>query len=262
MKKILTHAITVSMLFASQMVFTHIKKMQLIFLNFLSFFSNQFLRKKVAIAISFLLVIVSLQSFSQKCPSSNSVTPSANQNVCVGQPVNILSDVVSYTGTGTQATPSYQWYYNTTSSNTIFTATKINGATSSTYTPPSTVNESGNRYYFCVGYNFSTCGTTDISQSLASNVVKVTVNALPVVSAPASICVGNTATLSPTTGGTWASSDNTKASVTNAGVITGISAGSVTFTFTATSTGCSQTTSSVTVNALPVVSAPASICVG
>ena len=85
----------------------------------------------------------------------------------------------------------------------------------------------------------------------------------PVVSAPASVCVGSTATLSPTTGGIWASSNTAVATVTNAGVVTGVSSGSATFTFTETATGCSNTTSAVTVNALPVVSTPStSVCVG
>ncbi len=80
------------------------------------------------------------------------------------------------------------------------------------------------------------------------------VRALPVVSAPSQVCIGSTITLSPTSGGTWLSSDNTKATVTNSGVVTGIAEGSVTFTFTATVTGCSNTTSPVTVNSLPSAS--------
>ncbi len=92
----------------------------------------------------------------------------------------------------------------------------------------------------------------------------ITVNSLPVVSAPsASLCIGGTMTLSPIAGGTWVSSDPTKATVTNAGLVTGVSVGSVTFTFTNTATTCSNTTSSVTINALPVVSTPsASLCIG
>jgi hypothetical protein len=89
-----------------------------------------------------------------------------------------------------------------------------------------------------------------------------TVNPLPTVTASSSVCVGSSITLTPTTGGTWSSSDTTKATVTNAGVVTGVAAGSATFTFLNTTTNCSATTSSVTVNALPVVSSGASVCVG
>ena len=103
---------------------------------------------------------------------------------------------------------------------------------------------------------------TNTSTGCSNTTTLVTVNALPVVSASSQVCVGSTIMLSPTTGGTWASSDNSKATVTNAGVVTGVAAGSATFTFTNTTTGCSKTTLSVTVNALPVVSAASQVCVG
>jgi hypothetical protein len=95
----------------------------------------------------------------------------------------------------------------------------------------------------------------------------VTVNALPVVIAPFSqVCIASTDILSPTSGGTWTSADNGVATVTNSGVVIGVSTGSTTFTFTDASTGCSVTTSSITVKALPVinsVTASASpICAG
>jgi gliding motility-associated-like protein len=94
--------------------------------------------------------------------------------------------------------------------------------------------------------------------------VTVTVAPPPAVTAPATVCVGNTATLSPTTGGTWISSNTLIATVTNAGVITGVSAGPVTFTFTSTA-GCPATTNSVTVSAAtttPTFAAIAPICSG
>ena len=90
----------------------------------------------------------------------------------------------------------------------------------------------------------------------------ITIQPLPVVSSPPSVCVGSTINLTPAVGGTWTSSNPVLATVTNAGVVTGVTAGSVTFTFTQTATGCSNTTSSVTVNARPNVTAPASVCVG
>ncbi|HLP93367.1 MAG TPA: Ig-like domain-containing protein [Saprospiraceae bacterium] len=95
----------------------------------------------------------------------------------------------------------------------------------------------------------------------------VTVNAAPIVSISGSnsICVGNTTTLTPTTGGTWSSSNPAVATVTNGGIVTGVSAGTATFTFTSTSTGCqSAPTAPVTINALPSVSITGnnSICIG
>jgi len=87
------------------------------------------------------------------------------------------------------------------------------------------------------------CGTT-----AARTAVVATVNALPIVIAPASLNVGSTITLSPTTGGTWVSSNLLIATVTDAGLVTGISAGTATFTFTDATTGCSATTLSVSVD--------------
>ncbi len=94
----------------------------------------------------------------------------------------------------------------------------------------------------------------------------VQVTPAPIVSAPStSLCITETMNLSPGFGGTWVSSDPSVATV-NAftGLVTAVSDGSVTFTFTATATGCSATTGVVTVNEVPTVSftAPDTICVG
>ncbi|NBX79070.1 MAG: hypothetical protein EBQ94_01625, partial [Flavobacteriales bacterium] len=82
----------------------------------------------------------------------------------------------------------------------------------------------------------------------------ITVNPIPVLTAPSSVCIGTPGALTPTTGGTWTSSNTNVATVTNAGVITGVAAGTVTFTFVQTGTLCSATTASVAINATPVIS--------
>ncbi|MEZ4902978.1 MAG: hypothetical protein R2822_15100 [Spirosomataceae bacterium] len=56
--------------------------------------------------------------------------------------------------------------------------------------------------------------------------------------------------LLPNIGGTWLSSNNS-ATVTNEGLVTGISAGVVNFTFTQTSTGCSSTTTDLLIKPTP-----------
>ncbi|WP_284651709.1 PKD-like domain-containing protein [Flavobacterium terrisoli] len=81
----------------------------------------------------------------------------------------------------------------------------------------------------------------------------VTVDALPVVSAPASVCLGDTAQLTPNSGGTWISNDLSKATVDNSGLVTAIATGNVTFTFTNSTTTCSNTTSALSVLALPAI---------
>lgn len=81
----------------------------------------------------------------------------------------------------------------------------------------------------------------------------ITINTLPIVSAPSSVCIGSTIQLSPNTGGTWISNDITKASVDNTGLVTGISIGSVSFTFTDNITNCSKTTNTVNVFDAPSI---------
>ena len=94
----------------------------------------------------------------------------------------------------------------------------------------------------------------------------VTVNTLPVVSSTASVCLGNTIQLTPNSGGTWTSSNNTLATVDNTGLVTGVSIGSPTFTFTDSTSNCSKTTNAVNILALPAISlqpiATQTICSG
>ncbi len=76
------------------------------------------------------------------------------------------------------------------------------------------------------------------------------------------VCVGSTITANPATGGTWTSSNTSVATINNAGVITGVTSGTATFTFTNTG-GCSSTTNAVTVNTKPQVTLiDAEICAG
>ena len=78
--------------------------------------------------------------------------------------------------------------------------------------------------------------------------ITATVNPIPVVSIPSNnLCARSTMTLSPAVGGVWTSSNSSVATVTNDGVVTGVSTGNATFTFTNTATNCSATTSSITV---------------
>jgi subtilisin family serine protease/subtilisin-like proprotein convertase family protein len=98
--------------------------------------------------------------------------------------------------------------------------------------------------------------------SCVSNPATATLNdpPKPVVSITGTnpICQGLTTTLSPTTGGTWVSNNPAIATVTNAGVVTGIAPGFTNFTFTSTATGCSATTGNVTVKPTPASALTAS----
>lgn len=81
----------------------------------------------------------------------------------------------------------------------------------------------------------------------------LTVNALPVIqfnNAP--VCIGESVPILPNSGGTWVSSDPAVATITNAGVITAVGAGTASFTFTSSSaSGCSATSSLILVNETP-----------
>ncbi|REE08247.1 putative secreted protein (Por secretion system target) [Winogradskyella pacifica] len=98
----------------------------------------------------------------------------------------------------------------------------------------------------------------------------VTINPLPVISnypIDNEICENETHTLSPSTGGTWTSSDPTIATITNSGLVTGVSVGiNVSFTYTDSSTGCSSTSAPFTVLEIPEITAveafPNTICSG
>ncbi|MFN8345102.1 MAG: T9SS type A sorting domain-containing protein [Spirosomataceae bacterium] len=69
-----------------------------------------------------------------------------------------------------------------------------------------------------------------------------------------SLCQNSTLTVLPSAGGTWISNTPTVASITNTGLITGITPGTVNFTFTETATGCSNITMNITVKPTPSVS--------
>ena len=89
-----------------------------------------------------------------------STQPTASQSICVGSTIlNPLS--ISFTG-GT-GTPSYQWYSNTTESNTG--GTLIPGATEESYTP--TFFDTPGSYYYYVIINFSGSGCGAITSDVA-----------------------------------------------------------------------------------------------
>jgi uncharacterized protein YjdB len=102
-------------------------------------------------------------------------------------------------------------------------------------------------------------------KSDSSALITVLAGTTASVTGPTSLCVGNTTSLSPTTGGSWVSNHPTIASVNNSGIVTALNPGTATFTFTSFATGCpSAPTAAINVNARPVVSitGPAGICIG
>ena len=97
--------------------------------------------------------------------TNNSIS-AADQNLCVnGTATTLTSSLSGVTGL------TYQWYSNTTSSNTG--GTIIANATSSTYTP--TTSNAGIKYYYVVVTNSTGC----VSPSTVSGAI--TINAVPTI---------------------------------------------------------------------------------
>ena len=161
--------------------------------------------------------VASSQVTVNAIPSTPTITPSGSTSFCTGGSVTLTSS----SGSG------YLW-------STGATTQDINVTNSGSYTVQITD---------AVG-----------CQSAASAATDVTVNALPVVSntGNSSLCIGETTQLSPSVGGKWTSNNPLVATVVDYnGVVTGVYAGSTTFTFTSDYPVCSATTSEVTVLATP-----------
>lgn len=91
----------------------------------------------------------------QNPPSITSNPSTASASTCING-TGFTSISVSATGT---ATLTYQWYCNTTASNSG--GSLISGATSSSYTPPN--NVAGTMYYYCVVTNMCGTATSNVS---------------------------------------------------------------------------------------------------
>ncbi len=103
-----------------------------------------------------------------KCTASTTFTittlfttqPSSTaQNICINGTATALSCVISGTS------PTYQWYSNTTASNTG--GTIISGATNSNYTPPTTA--AGTTYYYCAASSSLGSETSQVSGAININ---------------------------------------------------------------------------------------------
>lgn len=114
-------------------------------------------------------------------PAPVNTTPLVSSVVCLGGAPTVLSVALN----STTGSPTYQWYSNTTNSNTG--GLLLSSETNSTFTPPTT--NLGVLYYYCV-ISLSSGGCANFS----SNVASVTVNPQPTITtqpnATQSVCVG------------------------------------------------------------------------
>jgi len=192
------------------------------------------------ILIGVFAFFTSTHLFAAKCPNGTTIAPAAAQTKCQGSAGTVLTATNTESGTGGNPTELYQWYYNTTNSNTIAGATLIVGATTSTYTPPTTTV--GIRYYFCVVYAADNgCGQTNTTQSLASNAVQVTVVAPPTTANAGADQSSFCATSTTLAGNAPASGTGTWTCITNCGGVTITTPGSPTSTVTGLTVGVATT---------------------
>ncbi|WP_300566063.1 Ig-like domain-containing protein [Flavobacterium sp.] len=97
-----------------------------------------------------------------------------------------------------------------------------------------------------------------------SNIITVTVNALPTISGTLLACQGMTTQLTgsgtPAVTNPWTSSNTTVATINATGLVTGVATGTTTITYTNNS-GC-KSTAIVTINALPTIGGTLTVCTG
>ena len=141
------------------------------------------------------------------------------------------------------------------------TNTTTGGTWSSNNTGIATINASGVLTGVAAGTAVITYTVTNANKCSTSVTKSITVNALPTVNpitgpTPMTSCIGGTLQLAnATTGGTWSSDNTGIATVNAAGLVTGVSAGTVTIRYTVkNANNCSKAvTASVTVMSNPTI---------
>ncbi len=155
---------------------------------------------------------------------------------------------------------------------TALSSTPLNGTWKSLSTGVATVGQStGVVTGVAAGSSSIRYTVTNSSGCVDSTATIVTVNALPVIAAiggTTTVCAGKTTQLTESTsGGSWKSATTSVATIDVNGLVSGVKAGTSVIRYTVTNgNGCTDSVSAtVTVNALPVLSAisgTTSICMG
>ena len=126
----------------------------------------------------------------------------------------------------------------------------------------------------CSGTSIATVGsTTGVVTGIGAGTVNIyylvgscgayrtlTVTAGGSITGASSLCVGTTTTLTGSGSGTWSSTNSSIATVGSTGIVSGISAGVVTISFTGT--GCSATKTMTVTAGATSISGASSLCVG
>lgn len=194
-----------------------------------------------------LSVLFSLRVHEVQVTPASPVFTVQNITICANNTATL--GVTAPTGT------TAKWYSAATG------GTALN--TGNSFTTP--VLTSTTTYYVAIAKN----GCTEESLRIPAIVTVLPVPTLPAITGTVTACVGKTTTLvNGTAGGSWTSASTGVATVIpGTGVVTGVSAGTSLITYTVpNANGCPSTiTTTVTINALPVVNAITgnlSTCIG
>jgi gliding motility-associated-like protein len=183
--------------------------------------------------------------------SGTSVITYTNNNGCSQTASVTVNTLPTITGTLTVCAGS------TISLNGSATVAAINPWISSN-TAVATVDNMG----LVAGISAGTAAITYTNNNGCSQTASVTINALPTITGTLNVCKGSTTSLagSATSAAVnpWTSFNISIATVNNAGLVTGISAGTTAITYT-NDNGCART-ASVLVNALPTIIGGLSVC--
>ena len=176
-------------------------------------------------------------------------TQPTNKALCINGNTNFTVTPTSSINGNLSPTYTFQWFKNGILVNN---GGNISGATSSTLIFNGITNSDA-ASYTCVVSSNTASGTI----SYTSNPATLTANPVPSITGTLSACIGSTSqltgsatasTLSP-----WLSSNASIASVSNAGLVTAISAGTVTITYK-NSSGC-ETNQTFISRAKPILTA-------
>ncbi|WP_369769399.1 PKD domain-containing protein [Flavobacterium sp. WC2416] len=188
---------------------------------------------------------VATQVVTVKKPPTVSINPITS--VCQSQPTTSITPAASTTNCGTQAL-TYAWSFPGGSPATSTSAIPgtISYATTGTFTVSLSVTNE--------------CGTTTATNKI------FTINPSPTITGNLFSCVGFTSQLTGSTSAAttspWTSSNPSIATISSTGLVTGVSGGTTTITYT-NSSNC-KTTELFTVNSAPTITQPLSstICLG
>jgi uncharacterized protein YjdB len=213
-----------------------------------------------------LLLLLTVIVGVQRAHAQASFTGGASQSLTVCQssgttPINTLLQATDL-NIGT----TVNWTVVQNASHGMLVAAYSTAATGGTLTP------AGLSYTPTVGYSGNDSFKVQVSDGVDSMTTMVMVTVVPTpnagtISGPNAVCESSGIILNTTgsTGGTWSAS-NGNATVSSAGIVTGISFGTVTISYTVTNLcGSALATYPVTVNPLPVpgtISGASGVCAG